>query len=92
MAAFFSQTITKLPFFELGYIPVPLVRYGTMSIILALAVLNSLSTNFVRGGFKGTNLLYIGTLLIESGAAWIGASKLMEILLSRFAEGIELPF
>jgi len=63
-----------------------------MSIILALAVLNSLSTNFVRRGFKGTSLLYIGILLIESGAAWIGASKLMEILLSRFAEGIELPF
>ena len=92
LAAFFSQTITRLPFFELGYIPVPLVRYGTMSIILALAVLNSLSINFIRGGFKGTSLLYIGILLIESGAAWMGTSKLMEILLSRFAEGIELPF
>ncbi|MBW2561756.1 MAG: hypothetical protein JRE40_12995, partial [Deltaproteobacteria bacterium] len=92
LAAFFSQTITKLPFFELGSIPVPLVKYGTMTIIIAIAALNSLSINLVRGGFKGTSLLYAGILLIESGVAWIGASKLMDMLLSHFAGGIELPF
>ena len=92
LATFFSQTITKLPFFELGYIPVPLVRYGTMIIIVVVAALNSLSINLVRGGFKGTSLLYAGLLLIESGIAWIGASTLMNMLLSHFAGGIQLPF
>ena len=92
LAAFFSQTITKLPFFELGHIPVPLVKYGTMIIIIAVAILNSLSINIVRGGFTGTSLLYAGVLLIESGVAWIGASKLMDMLLSQFASGFELPF
>jgi len=92
LAAFFSQTITKLPYFELGYIPVPLVRYGTMITIVVVAALNSLSINLVRGGFKGTSLLYAGLLLIESGIAWIGASTLMNMLLGQFAGGIEFPF
>ncbi|MHA1632711.1 MAG: hypothetical protein ACTSXC_07910 [Candidatus Freyarchaeota archaeon] len=92
LATFFSQTITKLPYFELGYIPVPLVRYGTMALIIVIAALNSLSINLVRGGFKGTSLLYAGLLLIESGIAWIGASTLMDMLLGHFASGIEFPF
>ncbi len=92
LAAFFSQTITQLPYFEWGNIPVLIVKYGVMGVIIAIAVLNSLSINLVRGGFRGTSLLYAGILLLESGFAWIGASKLMDTLLGQFAGGIELPF
>ena len=92
LATFFSQTIMELPFFEFGYIPVPLVRYGTMVIIVFIALLNSISINVARGGFKGTSLLYAGLLLIESGIAWIGASTLMDMLLGQFAGEIQLPF
>jgi len=92
LATFFSQTIMELPFFEFGYIPLPLVRYGTMGIIIFIALLNSISINVARGGFKGTSLLYAGLLLIESGIAWIGASTLMDMLLGQFAGGIEFPF
>jgi len=91
LASFFSRTITSLPYFELGVIPVSLVKYGVAAVIVAMAVLNSLAISYVRGGFGGTSLLYIGLLLLESGATWIGASKLIDALLGQFVSGPTLP-
>jgi len=91
LSAFFSQLVTSLPFFALGRIPLELIKYEIIFVVVFTVIINSVSITIIRGGYRGMLLAYLGILLIESGLAWIGAYKLMEVLFTQFAGGFQIP-
>ena len=72
LCRFFSQSLVSLPYFTFGEIPVSVIQTGNVFMILFVTTLNALALREAEGGFWGTSLLYIGLLLILSGAAWFG--------------------
>jgi archaellum biogenesis protein FlaJ (TadC family) len=83
MTRFFSQTLTSVPYFTFGSIPINVINIGNVIIITLTVILNSLTLKEVRGAFWGTTLMYAGILLLLSGAAWIGAQTLMNVSFGR---------
>ncbi len=79
MTKYFSQTLTSVPYFTFGAIPTDVIKMGNVFMILLITILNSLTLKEARGGFWGTSFLYVGLLLILSGAAWIGAETMMNV-------------
>jgi archaellum biogenesis protein FlaJ (TadC family) len=79
MSTFFSQTLTSVPYFSFGGIPIEVIKIGNIFMILLTTVLNALTLKEARGGFWGTSLMYISILLMLSGAAWLGSEMLMNI-------------
>jgi archaellum biogenesis protein FlaJ (TadC family) len=80
LTAFFSRTLTSVPeIFTFGAIPTGMIEVGNVFMILLTTILNALTLKEARGGFWGTSLLYASVLLLLSGAAWIGASFIMDI-------------
>jgi archaellum biogenesis protein FlaJ (TadC family) len=81
VSKYFSQTLTSVPYFTFGSLPLGVISMGNAFIIVLTSVLNALALREARGGFWGTSLLYAGMLLLLSGAAWIGAEWLMNVAL-----------
>jgi archaellum biogenesis protein FlaJ (TadC family) len=79
MTTYFSQTLTSVPYFTFGAIPIEVIRIGNVFMILLTTVLNALTLKEARGGFWGTSFMYISILLLLSGAAWIGSEWLMNV-------------
>jgi archaellum biogenesis protein FlaJ (TadC family) len=92
VSKYFSQTLTSVPYFTFGSIPLGVISIGNAIIIVLTSVLNALALREARGGFWGTSLLYAGMLLLLSGAAWIGSQWLMNIALGgAFSNLQQLP-
>lgn len=89
LCRFFSQSLVSLPYFTFGEIPVSVIQTGNVFMILFVTTLNALALREAEGGFWGTSLLYIGLLLILSGAAWFGGEKLMDITFGQVLKGFE---
>jgi archaellum biogenesis protein FlaJ (TadC family) len=79
MTTFFSQTLTAVPYFSFGAIPIEVIKIGNIFMIVLTTVLNSLMLKEARGGFWGTSCMYVSILLMLSGAAWLGSEMLMNI-------------
>ena len=79
MSKYFNSTLTSVPYFTFGTIPTVVINIGNVFMILLTTILNALTLKEARGGFWGSSLLYIGLLLILSGAAWIGAQAMMNL-------------
>ena len=86
---FFSQSLVSLPYFTFGEIPLPVVETGNVFMILFITALNALALREAEGGFWGTSLLYIGLLLVLSGASWFAGEKLMDMMFGQVLEGFE---
>lgn len=78
LCEFFASTLTSLPYFQLGQIPLGLINVGNISLVILITVVNSLAIKEARGGFWGSSLLYTSILFIISGVVWIGAEHLVE--------------
>jgi len=89
LCQFFSLNLTSLPYFTFGEIPVAIIEMGNVFLILFITALNAFALKEAKGGFWGSSLLYVGILLILSGAAWISAEKLMDIAFGQVLKGFE---
>jgi archaellum biogenesis protein FlaJ (TadC family) len=81
VSKYFSQTLTSVPYFTFGALPLGVISIGNVLMILLTCVLNALALREARGGFWGTSLMYAGILLLLSGAAWIASETLMNVAL-----------
>ena len=86
---YFAESLTSLPYFTFGEIPVEAIQVGNVLVILFITAINALGIKEAKGGFWGTSVLYAGVLLILSGATWLGAEKLMEVSLGDLLTGFE---
>ena len=89
LCRFFSQSLVSLPYFTFGEIPVSVIQTGNALMILFVTTLNALALREAEGGFWGTSLLYIGLLLILSGASWFAGEKLMDVTFGQVLKGFE---
>jgi archaellum biogenesis protein FlaJ (TadC family) len=83
LCKFFTSTLTSLPYFQLGQIPLDIINAGNTALVILVTVVNSLAIKEARGGFWGSSLLYAGILFIVSGGVWIGAEHLIEQMFSQ---------
>ncbi|MBS7607010.1 MAG: hypothetical protein QW502_02425 [Candidatus Bathyarchaeia archaeon] len=79
LSKYFTQSLTSLPFFTFGQIPVEVVEFGNLFLVICITIFNSLVLKFGKGGFWGSIFLYAGILFLLSAAAWIGAEMIMEL-------------
>ena len=89
LCKFFSRSLVSLPFFSFGEIPTGVVELGNILMILLVTSLNALALKEAEGGFWGKSLLYIGLLMIISGASWLIGEKLMDLTLGQVLRGFE---
>ncbi|MEM2609990.1 MAG: hypothetical protein QXS09_00130 [Candidatus Bathyarchaeia archaeon] len=89
LSKYFSQSMTSLPFFTFGQIPVEVIEVGNIFLVICITIFNSLVLKFARGGFGGSIFLYIGILLLLSAMAWMGAEKIMELSFGGIMESFE---
>ena len=89
LCKFFSRSLVSLPFFSFGEIPTGVVEFGNILMILLITSLNALALKEAEGGFWGKSLLYIGLLMIISGASWLIGEKLMDLTLGQVLRGFE---
>lgn len=79
LSSYFSQSMTALPFFTFGQIPIEVVEAGNIFLVACITIFNSLVLKFGKGGFWGSIFLYAGILLLLSAAAWICAQMIMDL-------------
>jgi len=89
LCRFFSQSLTSLPYFTFGQIPVPVIETGNIFLILFMTAINALGLREAKGGFWGKIILYGGVLLVLSGAAWLGSDMLMDLAFGQLLKGFE---
>ncbi len=89
LCKFFSRSLVSLPFFSFGEIPTEVVEFGNILMILLVTSLNAVALKEAEGGFWGKSLLYIGLLMIISGASWLIGEKLMDLTLGQVLRGFE---
>ncbi|GAH04961.1 unnamed protein product [marine sediment metagenome] len=80
LSGYFSETLTSLPYFEFGSIPMDVLHIGNVIMVLITSILNALSLKEIGGDFWGTFFLNFGVIMIVNGATWMGT----EMLVSRF--------
>ncbi|MEM2342251.1 MAG: hypothetical protein QXX94_07160 [Candidatus Bathyarchaeia archaeon] len=79
LSSYFSQSMSSLPFFTFGQIPVEVVEVGNIILVICATIFNSLVLKFGKGGFWGSIFLYAGILLLLSAAAWMCAQMIMDL-------------
>ncbi|MEM0049883.1 MAG: hypothetical protein QXW39_05055 [Candidatus Bathyarchaeia archaeon] len=89
LSKYFSQSLSSLPYFTFGRIPVEVVEVGNIFIVIFMALINALILKVCRGGFWGGIFLYLGILLILSAAAWVGAEIVMKSMFGGMMEGFQ---
>jgi len=89
LCRFFFQSLTSLPFFTFGEIPISVIEVGNLFMVLFITCLNALTLKEVQGGFWGTSLLYISILLFLSAVGWVCAENVMEFAFGRILEGFK---
>ena len=62
---------------------------GNILMILLVTSLNAVALKEAEGGFWGKSLLYIGLLMMISGASWLIGEKLMDLTLGQVLRGFE---
>ena len=77
LCGYFSGTMTSLPFFSFGDMPMGFIKLGNLAIAIYLSLLNALAGRELSSGFWGTLLWRVGVLLIISGVVWLGVDLLM---------------
>lgn len=90
LCRFFSRSLTSLPYFTFGEIPLGVIEVGNIVMVLFITAVNALGAQETKGGFWGTTLLYAAILLVLSGAAWLVADKFLELTLGQLLEGFEI--
>ena len=89
LCGYFSGTMTSLPFFSFGEIPIGFIKLGNLAVALYLSILNAVAGRELSSGFWGTILWRMGVLLILSGAVWMGMDLLIEGVFSEMMPGFE---
>lgn len=89
LCRYFSQSMTSLPYFTFGEIPLPIIEVGNIFIILLITAMNALGLKEAKGGFWGKTVFYAGILLLLSGGAWLAAEKMMDLAFGELLGGFE---
>jgi archaellum biogenesis protein FlaJ (TadC family) len=89
LCGYFSGTMTALPFFSFGEIPMSFIRLANLVIVIYLSVLNALAIQEISSGFWGAFLWKLGLLLIVSGVIWLGVDLLIGGVFSKMMPGLE---
>ena len=88
LSDYFSRTLTSLPFFEFGAIPMDLLQLGNVIIVILLSILNALALKEIGGGFWGTFFLNFGIIMVLNGATWIGTKMLIDIVFNKMMPAV----
>lgn len=89
LCGYFSGSLTSLPFFEFGDIPMEFIKLANFLTVLLLCVLNALALKEIGAGYWGTFFWKLGLLLIISGASWLGMDLLIENVFMKLMPGFE---
>jgi len=88
LSDYFSSTLTSLPFFEFGAIPLDMLQLGNVVIVILISILNAMALKEIGGGFWGTTFLNFGIIMVLNGGTWIGTNMLIDMVFKRMMPGM----
>lgn len=88
LSGYFSDTLTSLPYFEFGTIPIDILQTGNVIMVIITSILNALALKEIGGGFWGTFFLNFGIIMILNGATWMGTDMLVAKFFGSMMPGI----
>ena len=88
LSGFFSSTLSSLPYFEFGAIPMDVLQTGNVIMVIITSIMNALALKEIGGGFWGTFFLNFGIIMVLNGATWMGTDIMVHTLFGSMMPGI----